>query len=88
MYVSNISLKIIHPQTTTAAIRVSFSLFKVGTWDSYLDKELEIDRKRPVVWLSGTLNVPQLARLDLKYKKLKVLTALVRNDCRDDCNIN
>ena len=38
---------------------------------------LAMYRKRPVVWLDGELNVPKLASVELKYRKIKVLIALV-----------
>lgn len=38
---------------------------------------LTMYRKRPVVWLDGELDVPKLASVELKYRKIKVLIALV-----------
>lgn len=38
---------------------------------------LEMERKRPIVWLDGNLDVPKLASLELKYSRIKVLIALV-----------
>ena len=38
---------------------------------------LTMDRKRPVVWLDGEMDVPKLASVELKYRKIKVLIALV-----------
>ena len=38
---------------------------------------LAMYRKRPVVWLDGELDVPKLASVELKYRKIKVLIALV-----------
>ena len=39
--------------------------------------QLEMERKRPIVWLDGNLDVPKLASLELKYSRIKVLIALV-----------
>jgi len=39
---------------------------------------LTMDRKRPIVWLDGDLEVPKLASVELKYMKIKVLIVLVR----------
>lgn len=38
---------------------------------------LAMSKKRPVMWLDGNLDVPKLASVELKYRKIKVLIALV-----------
>lgn len=38
---------------------------------------LAMEKKRPVVWLDGELDVPKLASVELKYRKITVLIALV-----------
>ena len=40
---------------------------------------LTMYKKRPVVWLDGEYDVPKLASVELKYKKINVLIALVCN---------
>ena len=35
-------------------------------------------RKRPIVWPGGGLDTPKLASILLKYRKIKVLIAVVR----------
>lgn len=45
--------------------------------DNHYKSPLVMDRKRPIVWLDGELDVPKLASVELKYRKIKVLIALV-----------
>ena len=37
-----------------------------------------MEKKRPIVWPDGTLSIPKLASVELKYRKIKVLIKLVR----------
>lgn len=50
---------------------------QVGEYNYHSSQPLAMYRKRPVVWLDGELDVPKLASVELKYKKIKVLIALV-----------
>lgn len=43
----------------------------------YRSKQLIMEKKRPVVWLDGEMDVPKLASVELKYRKITVLIALV-----------
>ena len=51
---------------------------QVGEWNDDKYPPLNMERKRPIVWLDGEMDVPKLASLDLRYARLKVLVALVR----------
>ena len=56
-----------------------FSLYcecQVGEY-KYRSKQLIMEKKRPVVWLDGEMDVPKLASVELKYRKITVLIALV-----------
>ncbi|KAL9979024.1 hypothetical protein ACROYT_G016616 [Oculina patagonica] len=49
---------------------------KVGEYNDNHLPRLVMDRKRPIVWLDGELDVPKLASVELKYRRIKVLIAL------------
>lgn len=49
----------------------------MGEYNDKLIPPLKMDRKRPIVWLDGDLEVPKLASVELKYTRITVLTALV-----------
>jgi len=50
---------------------------KVGEYNyRRSEKPFIMDKKRPVVWLDGELDVPKLASVELKYRKITVLIAL------------
>ncbi|KAK2566425.1 Glutamate receptor 2 [Acropora cervicornis] len=49
---------------------------KVGRYHEISTKPLNMTKKRPIVWPDGTLSIPKLASLELKYKKIKVLIKL------------
>ncbi|KAJ7380892.1 hypothetical protein OS493_004475 [Desmophyllum pertusum] len=49
---------------------------KVGEFNDKYRSPLNMDRKRPIVWLDGELDTPKLASVELKYTKIKVLIAL------------
>ena len=57
-----------------------FSLYcacQVGEYKYHSNPPLIMDKKRPVVWLDGEMDVPKLASVELKYRKITVLIALV-----------
>lgn len=49
---------------------------EVGDFEWNRLPALKMNRKRPIVWLDGNLDVPKLASLELKYSRIKVLIAL------------
>ncbi|XP_067054539.1 glutamate receptor 2-like isoform X1 [Acropora muricata] len=49
---------------------------KVGKYDERSRPPLNMTKKRPIVWPDGTLSIPKLASLELKYRKIKVLIKL------------
>lgn len=57
-----------------------FSLYcacQVGEYKYRSNPRLIMEKKRPVVWLDGEMDVPKLASVELKYRKITVLIALV-----------
>ncbi|XP_048580684.1 glutamate receptor 1 isoform X2 [Nematostella vectensis] len=57
------SFDIVNYQTEDGWVKVGYSI----------GLRVKLEKKRPVIWLNGGIEVPKLASLALKYKKLKVL---------------
>ena len=49
----------------------------MGEFNDKRKPALKMTKKRPIIWLGGTMDTPKLASLELKYMKINVLIALV-----------